>query len=110
MRTRMLTLSGIYQLKSSIAFEDAKRLLIADIKKLIDNNEFDNMLNIFTKESSVLVENTDEPKVELFVTMFVTVAENNKSIVKLFREYVNNNMTKLDCDNYSAKLIKKRIY
>lgn len=110
MRTRMLTLSGIYQLKSSIAFEDAERLLIADIKKLIDNNEFDNMLNIFTKESSVLVENTDEPKVELFVTMFVTVAENNKSIVKLFREYVNNNMTKLDCDNYSAKLIKKRIY
>ena len=110
MRTRMLTLSGIYQLKSSIAFEDAKTLLIADIKKLIDNNEFDNMLNIFTKESSVLIENTDEPKVELFVTMFVTVAESNKSIVKLFREYVNNNMTKLDCDNYSAKLIKKRIY
>lgn len=103
--SKLLTLSLIYATNDNVAEQ-----LKTKINNIMQSKEFDNEMCIVTKELLINIEQCNNNKVELFITMFTTLTDKTIKLGKLIRSYISNNLTEIFVDNVRCKLIRKIIY
>ena len=113
MITKTITLACTYQIKvksKEIDFDTACKQLKSILAEKISTEEFNDDLYIISKEGSINIEKLDKSRVEVIITLFITTLHAPESPRKLFKQYMENHLLKIDEDNFVAKIIKRRFY
>ena len=75
------------------------KLTSDECKKELDILFIDNTLDV----------TTNEDKVNIVITSYVTQKE-IKSIVKKLRAFIDNNLSTIEQEDFTAKMLKRRVY
>lgn len=113
MITRTITLTCTYKVKrkdKQLDFNDICTRLKSNLANKINTEEFDSALYAITKEFSINIERIEEPEVEFIITIFITTYNAPLLPRKLFKQYMENNLLKIEQDDFTARIIKRRIY
>lgn len=113
MITRSITLDCTYKIKvinKNNNFDDICTELKSILTTKIDSEEFDTALCAITKERSINIEKVEDSKIEFIITMFITTMHAPQGPRKLLKTYMENNLINISSDNFTAKIIKRRIY
>lgn len=112
MRTKNITLNCTYEItsKNNIEFNEACKKLKYTLECIFDSDEFLTHMCSITQEGTIDIENIADPKVELFVTLFITTIKPPQLPSVLFRQFLEQNLINIDTENFNAKLIKRKIH
>ena len=105
-QSKMLTISLRYKTKTNNVAEELKETL----NNILTSKEFDNKMQLITKETAITIEHVDQYEVELIITMFATLLHKDVKLSKLMRAYIEENLTKLLVNGCCYRLIKRRVY
>lgn len=103
-KSKMLNISLTYKTKT-----DVSEQLKAQIYNLLTTDQFDTYMSIITKETTINIEHAQDKETELLITMFTTIDEAVKP-TKLMRMFIEEHMSKFIVDNYTCRLVKRRVY
>lgn len=112
MITKVITWNCTYKLKvksKQLSFDEACEQLKATIKSKLNNETFDTHMHIITKETTMATERVEQPEVEFIVMLFTTL-EDDVLPNRTFRKYMEDHLLKIDTDDFTARVIKRRIY
>ena len=112
MLTKVITWNCTYKLKvknKQLSFYEACEQLKTTIKSKLNNDTFDTHMHIITKELSATIERSEQPEVE-FIVMFFTTLEDDVLPNRTFKKYMEEHLLKIDTDDFTARVINRRIY
>ena len=92
-----------------ITFNNACEQLRQHINKTFNNDNFKAHMHIVEHDSTIMIDRKDDPRVTFIVTIYATI-EDNKEQVKRLREYIDNNIAKIELAYVDATLLRRRIY
>ena len=112
MITKVITWNCTYKVKitnKEVSFDDTCEQLKATIKNKLNDTSFDEYMHIITKETTIATERVEQPEVEFIVMLFTTL-EDDVLPNRTFRKYMEENLLKISTDDFTARVIKRRIY
>ena len=112
MITKVITCNCTYKLKiknKQLELNDACEQLKATIKNKLNAELFDEYMHIITKETTITTERVEQQEVEFIVMLFTTL-EDDVLPNRTFRKYMEEHLLKIDTNDLTARVIKRRIY
>lgn len=109
----MLTFNSTYKIKSKnkqLDFNTMCNELKSMITNMLNTDKFNDTMSAISNEFTTTIESIEQPQVELITTLFVTLVDNNEPANKLFRKYMEDNLLRIEHEQFSARLVKRRIY
>lgn len=111
MITRSITLDCTYKIKSKqLEFNKACDELKQHIINKLDSEQFNSTMYAITKEVEINIDRKEASEVEFIITMFITTINAPESLHVLFRKYMEAELLHIEDSEFTAKIIKRRIY